>query len=237
MTRGFPEKGGRHGDDGLKIGREGMQPVREFVGMARARRSRSSSGMPRSFPTPHTTRPRAILKKYLKEGRPVSVAKYYAMCEWFDETCGELIDILDRSWRAREHTHRLRDRQWLDPGADAATVRTPLEADTLRGRRAHADPVLVAWKDPPRRAARNWRAASTSCRPCWPLPARNCLTGSARAEPAAEPRETATRSRAIRFSARVSPTTSRMSRSPKHRCSSAGASRGNGNCSSPTMAK
>ena len=24
MTRGFPERGGRHGDDGLKIGREGM---------------------------------------------------------------------------------------------------------------------------------------------------------------------------------------------------------------------
>ena len=34
MTRGFPEKGGRHGDDGLKIGREGMGDVREFVGMA-----------------------------------------------------------------------------------------------------------------------------------------------------------------------------------------------------------
>ena len=31
MTRGFPEPGGRHGDDGLKIGREGMEPVFTFI--------------------------------------------------------------------------------------------------------------------------------------------------------------------------------------------------------------
>ena len=31
MTRGFPEQGGRHGDDGLKIGRQGMQPVNDFI--------------------------------------------------------------------------------------------------------------------------------------------------------------------------------------------------------------
>ena len=31
MTRGFPERGGRHGDDGLKIGREGMASIRDFV--------------------------------------------------------------------------------------------------------------------------------------------------------------------------------------------------------------
>ena len=31
MTRGFPERGGRHGDDGLKIGREGMKPIEKFV--------------------------------------------------------------------------------------------------------------------------------------------------------------------------------------------------------------
>ena len=31
MTRGFPEKGGRHGDDGLKIGRGGLTPVTDFI--------------------------------------------------------------------------------------------------------------------------------------------------------------------------------------------------------------
>ena len=31
MTRGFPQPGGRHGDDGLKIGRNGLQPIEDFV--------------------------------------------------------------------------------------------------------------------------------------------------------------------------------------------------------------
>ena len=31
MTRGFPKPGGRHGDDGLQIGRKGMQPVFDFI--------------------------------------------------------------------------------------------------------------------------------------------------------------------------------------------------------------
>ncbi len=31
MTRGFPQPGGRHGDDGLTIGREGLQSIEEFV--------------------------------------------------------------------------------------------------------------------------------------------------------------------------------------------------------------
>jgi len=33
MTRVFPNQGGRHGDDGLKIGREGMAPVLDFIDM------------------------------------------------------------------------------------------------------------------------------------------------------------------------------------------------------------
>ena len=34
MTRGFPQRGGRHGDDGLKIGREGLKPIEDFVDLA-----------------------------------------------------------------------------------------------------------------------------------------------------------------------------------------------------------
>ena len=33
MTRGFPEEGGRHGDAGLTIGREGLEPLTDFVDM------------------------------------------------------------------------------------------------------------------------------------------------------------------------------------------------------------
>ena len=44
--------------------------------------------------TPHNP-PQRLLKKYTKPGRGMDVAKYYAMCEWFDETCGELTDIIE----------------------------------------------------------------------------------------------------------------------------------------------
>jgi uncharacterized sulfatase len=42
---------------------------------------------------PHNP-PERILKKYAIEGRNPKLARYYAMCEWFDETCGQLLDYL-----------------------------------------------------------------------------------------------------------------------------------------------
>jgi len=45
--------------------------------------------------TPHNP-PERLLKKYTQPGRATDVAKYYAMCEWFDETCGELLGYLDK---------------------------------------------------------------------------------------------------------------------------------------------
>ena len=94
MTRGFPERGGRHGDDGLKIGREGMEPVTDFVDMAIDQEKPFFLWYAPFLPhTPHTP-PERILKKYRTDDRPIALAKYYAMCEWFDETCGQLMDHL-----------------------------------------------------------------------------------------------------------------------------------------------
>ena len=86
MTRGFPEPGGRHGDDGLKIGREGLEPIQKFVDMAVDQEKPFFLWYAPFLPhTPHRP-PERLLKKY-RDGRPLTVAKYYAMCEWFDETC------------------------------------------------------------------------------------------------------------------------------------------------------
>ncbi len=93
MTHGDPTKGGRHGDLGLKIGREGLQPIFDFI---------DDCGQQPFFVwyapflphTPHNP-PARLLKKYLQADRPMGLAKYFAMCEWFDETCGELIDHID----------------------------------------------------------------------------------------------------------------------------------------------
>jgi arylsulfatase A-like enzyme len=97
LTRGFPEKGGRHGDDGLKIGREGIDAVTEFVDMAIGQNKPFFLWYAPFLPhTPHNP-PKRLLEKYSGGDRPETIAKYYAMCEWFDETCGQLIDHLDKS--------------------------------------------------------------------------------------------------------------------------------------------
>jgi uncharacterized sulfatase len=106
MSHGDPKRGGRHGDVGLKIGREGMQPVFDFLDGIRM------SSRPKGKPfflwyapmmphTPHNP-PERLLVKYRKEGKPLPIAKYHAMCEWFDETVGELLDHLEKNGQARD---------------------------------------------------------------------------------------------------------------------------------------
>ncbi len=96
MTRGYPEKGGRHGDDGLKIGREGLAPVYDFIDLAIEQEKPFFLWYAPFLPhTPHDP-PERLLEKYRAAERPAAVARYYAMCEWFDETCGELLDRLDK---------------------------------------------------------------------------------------------------------------------------------------------
>ena len=95
MTRGYPQRGGRHGDDGLAIGRKGMKPVNDFIDTAvKANKPFFIWYAPFLPHTPHNP-PARLLKKYEQEGRPKSIATYYAMCDWFDETCGQLLDQLD----------------------------------------------------------------------------------------------------------------------------------------------
>lgn len=95
MTRGYPERRGRHGDDGLKIGREGMGPVHDFIDHAVEEERPFFLWYAPFLPhTPHNP-PARLLNKYLNDETPRPVATYYAMCEWFDETCGQLLDHLD----------------------------------------------------------------------------------------------------------------------------------------------
>jgi uncharacterized sulfatase len=94
MTHGDPERGGRHGDFGLTIGRRGLQPVFDFMDN-RAGKPFFLWYAPFLPHTPHTP-PGRLLKKYTRADRPKKLAKYYAMCEWFDETCGNLLGHLDR---------------------------------------------------------------------------------------------------------------------------------------------
>lgn len=95
MTRGFPQPGGRHGDDGLKIGREGMTPVFDFIDRSVAQEKPFFVWYAPFMPhTPHTP-PDHLFQKYKAKGIESDfVARYYAMVEWFDETCAQLMDHL-----------------------------------------------------------------------------------------------------------------------------------------------
>ena len=86
MTRGFPNPGGRHGDNGLEIGRKGMQPVFDFI--AESKHADKPFFLWYAPMLPHTPHdpPERLLAKYRSADRPIELAKYYAMCEFFDET-------------------------------------------------------------------------------------------------------------------------------------------------------
>lgn len=96
MTHGDPTRGGRHGDAGLTIGREGMRPVTDFIDHAVQEGKPFFLWYAPFLPhAPHNP-PKRLLDKYTVQGREADVARYYAMCEWFDETCGQLLDYLDQ---------------------------------------------------------------------------------------------------------------------------------------------
>ncbi|GIW79972.1 MAG: hypothetical protein KatS3mg105_1779 [Gemmatales bacterium] len=92
---------GRHGGPGLDIGRKTMKPIYDFID-ANADQPFFIWYAPMMPHTPHNP-PMRILQKYAVEGRNIKLAKYYAMCEWFDETCGQLLDYLDKK-KLRDNT-------------------------------------------------------------------------------------------------------------------------------------
>ncbi len=84
-----------------QIGRTGMKPIYNFIENA-GDKPFFVWYAPMMPHTPHNP-PERLLKKYRTKDRSIRLAKYWAMCEWFDETCGELLDYLDKK-KLRENT-------------------------------------------------------------------------------------------------------------------------------------
>lgn len=94
FTHGMTDKQGRHGGDGLTIGRQGMKPIYDFIETSnREKKPFFIWHAPMMPHDPHTP-PKEILAKYTGKGPTPAAEKYYAMIEWFDQTCGELDDYL-----------------------------------------------------------------------------------------------------------------------------------------------
>lgn len=146
---------GRHGSrESLGIGRKGIEPIKSFIDISLKNQKPFFIWYAPFLPhTPHNP-PERLLKKYSKPSRAMDVAKYYAMCEWFDETCGELLDYLDvkgirdntmilyicdNGWAAKsENTEDPNQKMWK--GYSIRSKGSPYE----NGIRS---PIMVSWPD------------------------------------------------------------------------------------------
>ncbi|WP_435414386.1 sulfatase-like hydrolase/transferase [Polaribacter aestuariivivens] len=95
MTHGNPKRGGRHGDYGLKIGREGLDTINNYLDLALKEKKPFFLWYAPFLPhRPHNP-PQHLFEKYKKKTDSEHLAKYWAMIEWFDETCGQLFDLIE----------------------------------------------------------------------------------------------------------------------------------------------
>jgi len=94
FTHGMTDQGSRHGDAGLKIGRNGMDPIFNFIKTAKEANKPFFIWHAPFLPhTPHNP-PARLHNKYKGKGPTPAAEKYFAMVEWLDETTGELEDYL-----------------------------------------------------------------------------------------------------------------------------------------------
>ena len=143
MSHGDPTKGGRHGDDGLQIGRATMKPAFDFIDQSVAAKTPFFLWYAPMMPhSPHNP-PERFLAKYRGVAPSLEIAKYWAMCEWFDETCGQLLEHLEKNKIENDTlVVYITDNGWIqDPDADRYAPRSkqsPFEGG-LR------TPILLRW--------------------------------------------------------------------------------------------
>lgn len=143
-------KGNRHGDAGLDIGRKTMQPISDFLAIAKKEDKPFFLWYAPMMPhTPHNP-PERFLTKYKDKTPSVHVAKYWAMIEWFDETCGQLLDTLEKE--------KLAENTIVIYLADNGWTQDPAKGDSIRSKRTPYDaglrtPILVKWPNEVKPAA------------------------------------------------------------------------------------
>lgn len=144
MTHGDRTRGGRHGDQGLKIGREGMQPVFDFINMATGEEKPFFVYYAPFLPhTPHNP-PERLLSKYRDKTPHLPIAKYWAMCDWFDETVGQLVDFIDGKGLGEDTVILyVTDNGWINQTGASRYAPRSKRSQYEGGTRT---PIMVRWK-------------------------------------------------------------------------------------------
>ena len=143
MTVGDPTKGGRHGDAGLAIGRQGLKPVLDFMDTAQKDGKPFFVWYAPMMPHQPHNPPARLFDKYKDKTKSPFVAKYWAMCEWFDETVGDVLKHLDeKKLAANTIVVYLHDNGWIqEPEKNsyaAKSKRSPNEGGTRT-------PIMIRW--------------------------------------------------------------------------------------------
>ena len=152
MSTDDPKRIARHGDDGLDIGRKTMQPIYDFI--AESQRAEKPFFVWYAPMLPHQPHqpPERLLARYRDIAPSLPVAKYWAMVEWFDETCGALLAHLDeRGLTENTLVCYVTDNGWIqDPKLDRFDPRSK-QSPYDGGLRT---PIMVSWpgKIAPRRS-------------------------------------------------------------------------------------
>ena len=169
MTHGDPDRGGRHGDEGLKIGRQGLKPIFDFIDDA-GEKPYFLWYAPFLPHTPHNP-PERLLSKYQAPGRPIQLARYYAMCEWFDETCGQLLDYVDKKDQ-RDNTIVIfvTDNGWIQRTPDVKVPEGWRSSFAPRSKQSPFEggtrtPIMVRWPGKVRPGLRQQLASSIDIAP------------------------------------------------------------------------
>jgi uncharacterized sulfatase len=143
MTHGDPTKGGRHGDEGLKIGREGLKPVFDFLDEAKRGGKPFYLWYAPMMPhSPHNP-PEQFLAKYRDKTPSIHIARYWAMCDWFDSTVGELLAKLDKNGQADNTiVVYLHDNGWIQQPDSPAYAPKSKRSQYDGGLRT---PIMIRW--------------------------------------------------------------------------------------------
>jgi len=136
-------KGGRHGDEGLAIGRKTMAPIEDFVRKAKAEGKPFFVWYAPLLPHDPHKPPDRLLARYRATAPSIHVARYWAMCEWMDETCGQLLGFLEREGLAENTIVTfLADNGWIQDPTSIRYAAMSKQSPYDGGLRT---PVIVKW--------------------------------------------------------------------------------------------
>ena len=144
MTHGDPDRGGRHGDYGLEIGRKGMDTLNSYIDLALEKKKPFFMWYAPFLPHGPHNPPDSLLQKYLPKAPTEYVAKYWAMCEWFDNTCGELMDYIEEKGQTENTLFvYVCDNGWVQNENDSRYNPISKRAPYDYGMRT---PIMFKWK-------------------------------------------------------------------------------------------